>query len=220
MKYVIIKAREDLKNRLKKFKQEFGFKTIQETIKYLILFAEEKKILAVANYKNVMINTATRPVIITGASGSGKTTSVKNILRQLNPDHPIFILDVSNEYGDLAKKISLGEFFSIDWTKNQHLRFVPNANVQICKAQAATIFSHLNFLKTSGQLRNLIFVVEEAHRFRDDINLRSLMIEARKFLRKMILITTDWKDWEGIAPVFRPPPWQLFKEISEGGDAK
>ena len=214
MKYVIIKAREDLKNRLKEFKRELGFKTIQETIKYLILFAEEKKILAVANLRNVMITTGTRPCIITGPSGSGKTTAVKNILRQLNPDtHTIFILDVSNEYGDLAKKISLGEFFSVDWTKNQHLRFVPNSNVEICKAQAATIFSHLNFLKSSGQLKNLIFIVEEAHRFRDDINLRSLMIEARKFLRKMILITTDWRDWEGIAPIFRPPPWNF--EVKE-----
>ena len=213
--YVVIKARRDLKNELKRFKRELGFKTYQALLKYLLLYAQEKKLLAPATYRNIIVRTETRPCIVTGPSGSGKTTAIQKILQQLPDAYTLFILDVSDEYSAYAEKIGLGEFFNINWNKNQHLRFVPNPNIQICKAQASTIFSHLNFLKSSGQLKNAIIIIEEAHRFHDDQNLRALLIEARKFLRKLILITTDWQNWEGIAPVFRPPPWNL--EVMQNG---
>jgi hypothetical protein len=34
------------------------------------------------------------------------------------------------------------------------------------------------------------------------------LIEGRKFARKVILITTDWRTYEGIAKVFKPRPWE------------
>lgn len=38
--------------------------------------------------------------------------------------------------------------------------------------------------------------------------LRALMTEARKFWRKVLLVTTDWRVYEGIAKVFKPKPWE------------
>lgn len=205
---VVVKMRKELKDRLKILKKAMKFKTIQELVGYLILMAEEKKVLAVANYVNIFKATENRPCIITGPSGCGKTTAVKKLIQEADGDkYCLFIIDVSNEYTDI-KKIGLGDFFSLDFEKNKQVRFVPNGNVEISKAEAAAIFSHLNFLKTSGQLRNLVLIIEEAHRFNADVNLRSLLIEARKFIRKLILVTTDWSVYEGIAPVFRPQPWQ------------
>jgi replication-associated recombination protein RarA len=203
---VVVKVRSEIKDELKELKAAMHFKTIQELLHYLTMFAKEKNLTALATYENVMTKTETRPVILTGSSGAGKTTTMKAVLKDI-VDYTVLIIDVSNEYSDV-EKVGLGEFFSLKYNKNKQVRFVPNGNVEISKAEAAAIFAHLNFLKTGGELKNLVLVVEEAHRFRNDINLRSLVIEARKFIRKLVLVTTDWRDYEGIAPAFRP----LFRE--------
>lgn len=119
-----------------------------------------------------------------------------------------FVLDVDNEYQEF-KQIDLGRFFGMDWANANGLkiRFVPNSNVEISKAEAATLFSNLNFIKNSGALQNWIIVVEEGHRFKDDANLRALLIEARKFVRKLIIITTDWRTYEGITLILKPAPF-------------
>jgi len=218
--YVVLKLARELKDELKTFKKELGFKTMQELVRYLVLFAKEKKILAIASYKNVFIRTGNRPVIITGPSGSGKTTAIQNLLAELERINPttrnakVFILDVSNEY-EGVDKIDLGQFFSLNFSKPFAVRFVPDARLELSKAQAAMVFGHLNFLKTSGQLKEAIIIVEEAHRFSDDHNLRALLIEARKFIAKLILVTTDWQVYQDIAPVFRPEPWQYKNNQGE-----
>jgi len=51
-------------------------------------------------------------------------------------------------------------------------------------------------------------VIEEGHRFRDDPNLRALLIEARKYVRKIILETTDWRIYQGIPKIFKPRSWE------------
>jgi hypothetical protein len=121
----------------------------------------------------------------------------------------VFVLDVGGvDYPEL-EDIDLGKFFALKWFKeNQRVRFVPNSNVEISKAEAATVFSHLNFIKNSGNLKNWVIVVKDAHRFSSDANLRALLIEARKFVRKMLIVTTDWRVYEGIARVFKPRPWE------------
>ncbi|MCL4340293.1 MAG: hypothetical protein JRN32_01400 [Nitrososphaerota archaeon] len=103
----------------------------------------------------------------------------------------------------------VGHFFSIKWEQasGEKLRFVPNPNVQISQAEAATIFSHLNFVKNSGALKNWVIVIEEGHRFKDDTNLRALLIEARKFVRKLLIVTTDWRIYQGITMVLKPAPF-------------
>jgi hypothetical protein len=121
------------------------------------------------------------------------------------------IIDVHDEYGELGfRKIDLGKFFGMEWEKEEgaRIRFVPNPNVMISKAEASTIFSHLNFIKNSGALKTWCIVIEEGHRFSDDANLRALLIEARKFARKLIIVTTDWKVYADIAAVFKPIPWE------------
>jgi hypothetical protein len=112
-----------------------------------------------------------------------------------------------NEYPEY-RKLDLGDFFALHWDRGvQRVRFIPNSNVQISQAEAATVFSHLNFIKNSGDLNNWVIVVEEGHRFATDANLRALLIEGKKFCRKVILVTTDWRVYEGIAKVFKPNHW-------------
>jgi len=63
--------------------------------------------------------------------------------------------------------------------------------VEISRAEAATVFSHLNFVKNLGELKAWVIAVDDAHRYSSDANLRALLIEARKFTRKVLLVTTD-----------------------------
>jgi hypothetical protein len=108
------------------------------------------------------------------------------------------------DYPEL-EPVDLGKFFGTKWGRDgQRIRLGPNSNVEISRAEAATVFSHLNFIKNSGDLKNWVLVIDEAHRFSSDANLRALLIEARKFVGKMLIVTTDWRVYEGIAKVFKP----------------
>ncbi len=196
--------------RLRALKVKLGIETMDDVVSFLINVVEREGVIPLASYETAFAQPGSRPIIITGESGSGKTTAVKALLAEhfrLNPQANAFVLDVSGEYSDFAQ-IDLGQFFSYEWgsAKGQRIRFIPNTNVDISKSEAATIFSHLNFIKNSGALRNWVIVVEEGHRFAADSSLRALLIEARKFIEKLILVTTDWKVYDGITIVLRPAP--------------
>jgi len=200
--FVIIKVRRELRDELKILKREWKFRSLQALLRYLLMNAREKE-LAIISEK---IFEDTRPAILTGESGAGKTTAMKKLLRKVNSS--IFVIDVSNEY-DFLKPISLSEFFAVDFTKNQQLRFVPSASQELCQAEVNLILRHLNFIKRDGKLKNTIIVLEEAHRFIQDPEFITFLVEARKFTKKFIVITTEYQPVKHIAPVYRPPPFEV-----------
>lgn len=163
-----------------------------------------------------------RPVIITGESGSGKTSTIKSLLQRW--EGSVFVFDVTgekfNEYADF-EKLDLGDFFALKWDKGiRRVRFIPNSNVQISQAEASTIFSHLNFIKNGGILHDWVIVVEEGHRFSNDPNLRALLIEARKFVRKMMIVTTDWRVYEGLPRCTSPPRGERSPDLLVKGNPR
>jgi GTPase SAR1 family protein len=148
-----------------------------------------------------------RPVVLTGQSGVGKTTTMKELLSEWTGN--VFILDVRDEYQEF-REIDLGRFFSLKWEReNQRIRFVPNANKEASQGEASAIFSHLIFVMGTRALKSWVIVTEEAHRFGQDLNLRTLLIEARKFTRKLLIVTTDWRGYADIAQVYKPKPWEI-----------
>jgi hypothetical protein len=98
----------------------------------------------------------------------------------------------------------------MNWRKEgQRIRFVPDQKEAIVvQSQAIPIFQRIASLSYSKDLANWVVVVEEGHRFVDDPNLRVILSEGRKFLRKLLLVCVDWRVYQGIAKVFKPPPWE------------
>lgn len=194
------------RDKLKELKKELGFRSYDALMNHMSIEIKSMGAVPPADYELVFTQLGTRPAIITGMSGSGKSTTVRELIARWPGN--VFAVDVTGvDFPDL-EKIDFAEFFSIKWKKEgQRLRFIPNSNVQISQTEMAAIFSHLNFIKTSEQLKNWLVLVDEAHRFSNDQNLRSLIIEGRKWLAKMLVVTTDWKVYEGIAKVFKPREW-------------
>ena len=103
---------------------------------------------------------------------------------------------MTDEYKEL-EKADLGAIFSRKRDRGGRFRFGSNPNVEASKGEASAIFGHLNYLKNAGELKQWVIVIEEGRRFARGANLRALLIEGRKFARKVIFITTDWRVYEG-----------------------
>lgn len=83
--------------------------------------------------------------------------------------------------------------------RGQRIHFVSNHDREISKVEAVPLFSELNMAAHRGLLKDWVIVIEVGYRFSQDVIHRAFLIEARKFTRKVILVTTDWRIFEGVA---------------------
>ncbi|MDG6934176.1 MAG: hypothetical protein JRN68_05720 [Nitrososphaerota archaeon] len=211
-----IRMRQSTVRKAKVMKRRYGFQSYEGLIIHLMEMAEKTGMAPEADYKNVFEKTAATPVMITGLPRQGKTTTVKEILRQLTSPRTnfgqvhqgenAFVIDVHDEYGDIGFKDVKERVFAMDWRayKSAKLRYVPNSNVETSRTQIHILLGNLNQIKPSGALRSWTIVIEEAERFATDPDMRSFVNEAGKFLRKLIIVTSDWRAFEGMAVILRP----------------
>ena len=227
-----IRVTKETRAKLQALKKELGFRNLSALFNYTILEMTKGQTIPPTEYSVIFDRLGTRPVIVTGESGSGKTTAVKNLLSHWGGS--AFVLDVTSPEGKKTgeypefRTVDFGDVFSTAlWKReNERVRFLTNQESKdAARGEASSIFGHLNYLKSAGFLRNWVVVIEEGHNFAQDPNLRAFLIEGRKFCRKVILVTTDWRVYEGIARVFKPKPWELESpspatnqpEVSAGG---
>jgi dephospho-CoA kinase len=181
---------------MKSLKQSYNFRSYDALISFLLISLASND-YPIATPEVVMESSV--PIILTGIPGSGKTTFLRNLTTSL--DGPVFVFDVHDEYSNLAK-INLGEFFSIDFKiEKRKLRLVPSSNVDVSKSEADSIFRHL--IMFQKQLSNWVIVVEEGHRFTDTPFLKSLLAEARKHMRKMILVSHQVEPYNGLSIILK-----------------
>src|SRR5712692_11354768 len=65
---------------LQTLKRELGFRNLSALFQYLILEQTKGAAIPPAEYSIVFEKLETKPIIITGESGAGKTTTVKELL--------------------------------------------------------------------------------------------------------------------------------------------
>jgi len=140
------------------------------------------------------------PIILTGVPASGKTTFLREeLIPKINS--AVFVLDVHNEYPNLDP-IQLGEFFSLKFKRvNKKLRLVPSTNVDVSKSEGDSIFRHL--IMFQKELKNWTVIIEEGHRFADSPFLKSLIAEARKHLRKIIVVSHQVEPYLGLGLILK-----------------
>jgi len=99
----------------------------------------------------------------------------------------------------------LGDILKTNWRQSERFRFVPDSNLVVSRSQVHTLVSNLNLLKTGGDLRGWIIIIEEAHRFAGDSETRSFVAEARKFC-KVVIVTSDYQRFRGLGEAVMPSP--------------
>ena len=143
----------DTRDRLRDLKKELGFRSYDPLLNYMAIEVTKGGAIPPASYELVFEQSGTRPIILTGESGSGKSTTVRSLLESWLGN--VFLFDVANEYVGL-KTVDLGRFFSLNWKREgQRVRFVPNANLEASRGEAVAVFSHLNFVMHSGGAQGL-----------------------------------------------------------------
>ncbi|MDG6950157.1 MAG: hypothetical protein JRM77_10020 [Nitrososphaerota archaeon] len=138
-----------------------------------------------------------RPFVITGPSGSGKTSFAKRVLEAWTG--PALCFDVSDEYPDLP---TIKDSRDIPFKEGGRLRILADPDASYSAVQGSYLFRDLARAK-SPELAKWLVIIEEAHRFTGDANLRDLILESRKTLGKLLVLSADASAWLQVAPVVR-----------------
>ena len=185
------------RDRLKELKVQLNFRSLDSVLSHLL--RQNSSYYPPPESKLVE---SPVPSIITGLPNAGKSTFLKSLV---GADHgPCLVLDIANEY-PLAK-VNLGDVFGLEWQKERRkLRFVPNESVDVSRTEADAIFRHL--IMFQRELAQWLIVVEEGHRFKDSDFLKSFMAEARKFTRKLIVVSHQPESFRGLGEIYKVIPW-------------
>lgn len=190
--------------KLKEFKIQHGFGTYNAAISALLKTSQNVPIYVT---ESTLFSNHT-PVIVTGYPRTGKTTSIRKIIEKAKGS--ILCIDPHGEYDNdkLARpnleRITELQIHTLDWAKEQRVRLVPSS-IMALKPSVRSLFDRLNTERE--MLSEWIIVIDEAHNFSNMSLVRKFVIEGGKFTRKIIVICTDIKDYEGLGFILRPAPY-------------
>jgi hypothetical protein len=122
VRFTSVKLMAEVRDKLRLLKKELGFANYNALLNYMALELTKGEAIPPASCAQVFRDN--RPVVLTGQSGAGKTTTVKELLKAWKGN--VFLMDVRDEYKEL-NQIDLGRFFPLKWEReNQRVRFVPS----------------------------------------------------------------------------------------------
>src|SRR5580704_15198110 len=109
----IIKGTRD---KLRDLKKELGFRSYDALLNHVALEIKAMGAVPPADYDLVFTQLGTRPAIITGSSGSGKSSTVRELLAKWPGN--VFAVDVAGvDYPEL-EPVDLGKFFGTKWGRD------------------------------------------------------------------------------------------------------
>ena len=192
----LIWAPDPVYSKLRKLRGELGYPTFGALINALALEHDGGPVVK-ATLPLVMVDS--RPFVVTGPSGCGKTTFAQQVLTAWNG--PALVLDASNEYPELP---SIKDSRDLDLSASGKFRIVGSPNVDYAQLEAAYLFRDLQARRSDSALSRWLIIVEEAHRFTNDAGLKALLLEGRKSIGKLLVLSADSMPWAQVAPVVRP----------------
>ena len=192
----LIWAPDPVYSKLVKLRGELGYPTFGALINALALEHDgggvEKAALP-------LVMADSRPFVVTGPSGCGKTTFAQQVLTAWSG--PALVLDASNEYPELP---SIKDSRDLDLNTAGKFRIVGSPNVDYAQLEASYLFRDLQVRRSDSALSRWLIIVEEAHRFANDAGLKALLLEGRKSIGKLLVLSADSMPWAQVAPVVRP----------------
>ena len=192
----LIWAPDPVYSKLVKLRGELGYPTFGALINALALEHDgggvEKAALP-------LVMADSRPFVVTGPSGCGKTTFAQQVLTAWSG--PALVLDASNEYPELP---SIKDSRDLDLNTAGKFRIVGSPNVDYAQLEASYLFRDLQVRRSDSALSRWLIIVEEAHRFANDAGLKALLLEGRKSIGKLLVLSADPMPWAQVAPVVRP----------------
>ncbi len=208
--FINLRISRDTHAKIGQLEREIGMRTKSATVTWLVDNVQRQNLVRPASRERVFENDT--PTVICGPPGSGKTTFAREAV--VPGTAPLLVLDVVGEYPSL-RKVTLPQLLGFKWRRHNGLqiRFVPSANPILFSAEMSSLFSQLNSVKSdgfkpgtipSGLLKDWVLLCEESHRLKSVESFNLFLLEARKYLKNIILICSDPQTFGSFCATLRP----------------
>ena len=196
------------KLRIEKLRRRLGQQTSTETIRSLLDRYDDDSTGIIPTLTDELFGEAHgTPLVLTGRPGAGKTLTVKSLKTE-----PLLLLDLANEHAEISKKLSLQSLLSYNkWSKHGRMRFVPSENRQLGTLEVKTLIEFLNQTKYDGRYKTWSIAIEEGHRIHRMPPAISLILEGRKYFKRLLVVCADETLFPACLPVKPKPPSELLK---------
>lgn len=192
--------RKDVLAQLKEAKERLNYSNLNDLLLALLEKSDSVKPLGSVE----AVQRAKSPVILTGIPGSGKTTFGRALAEGLAG--PLLVVDPHNEFTEIRRMKSAADIYQLDLEKfTGKIRFTPTAAYSR-DSEFAFIFQAL--LQNRDRLKKWSFIIDEGHLLADLRDFRSFVIEARKYVHRIVVICSDARLYEGLGSIMVPPPFE------------
>ncbi len=114
----------------------------------------------------------------------------------------IIVIDVANEHIEIAKKISAISASTRRFRKGI-FRIVPSQDPRFRQLELSRLFEHLLILASKAKMHNFAVLIDEGNELVDIKELKDFLIESRKYLRKVVIVSADPTPYEKICKPMR-----------------
>jgi hypothetical protein len=171
---------------------------------------ERQKVLPIADFDNIM-NTepdVRTPVIICGLSGSGKSYSLAKFLQEcLTKEVPFFLIDVAAEHGWVPRTLTYSSAIGFKFTGEGGCRVTLDLHQNMRRLQVQSLVeTTLSGALLEGKLRKYVIAIEESHEFTDLKPVVDFVTESRKYVRKVVVCSSNEELWHHVGVAMRPVP--------------
>ncbi len=208
--FINLRISRETHARIGQLEREIGMRTKSATVTWLVDNVQRQTLVRPASRDRVFESDT--PTVICGPPGCGKTSFARDEI--VPGTAPLLVLDVVGEYPAL-RRVTLPQLLGFKWRRHNgiQVRFVPSANPILFHAEISSLFSQLNAVKSdgfkpgtvpSGLLKDWVLLCEESHRLKSIESFNLFLLEARKHLKKIVLICSDPQTFGAYCETLRP----------------